>query len=184
MFPNTLLTSLVLASSSLLAMATPTARQDPSIAVKLVNKCTFSTPVWHGNELLGTVQPQGTLDTTTDTRGFFYQGVGTDGVSQPDFSKTIRVGITGYDYYFAVKADGDYTVGVSIAPTNRSQDAQGFCATAGCSAATCKADATNNLAYSYPPTRYPNPTSAPPSRPLFRCPGANDAEGYTVTFCP
>ncbi|TFK97193.1 hypothetical protein BDV98DRAFT_575048 [Pterulicium gracile] len=184
MFPKTLITSLVFASSGLLATASPTARQEIAIPVKVVNNCAFSTPVWHGQDFLANIASKKTLNTTTDTSGYFYQGVGKDGKSQPDFTKTLRAGISGWDYYFVVKADGDYTVGVTVAPTGRSADALGFCATAGCNPATCKADSAYKFAYPYPPNRYPNPTSVPPSRPLFQCPGANDAAGYTVTFCP
>jgi hypothetical protein len=158
-------------------------RQDIRIPVKVTNHCADKTiNVYYGQQNhLGTLAPQESLDTTTDTRGFFY--IDEHGDSN-DFSGVMRIGVSGNDYYFIVRDPNSLLTGASIAPTNQPATSSGFCTIASCAGSACANDSAAQMAFIYPPTRYPNPGSAPPSLPLHRCPGANDGEGYTITFCP
>ncbi|KAF5376989.1 hypothetical protein D9615_007348 [Tricholomella constricta] len=89
---------------------------------------------------------------------------------------TTRAGFFGDNGYYYIVVDPSYfNVGVKITPLDRVAE-NGFCNSASCTTLTC------STAFQQPPTRFPPPTSTPPSLPLFQCPQSDT--GYTVEFCP
>ncbi|CAA7260702.1 unnamed protein product [Cyclocybe aegerita] len=91
----------------------------------------------------------------------------------PNGVGTTRAGFFGLTgYYYVVRDEEHFNTGVTIAPKIITKD---FCTSHQCDSATCSAFTT-------PPTRFPVPSSNPPTSPLFACPGI--LVDYTVTFCP
>ncbi|KAG5636892.1 hypothetical protein H0H81_006512 [Sphagnurus paluster] len=140
----------------------------------ILNNCPQDITLYINGESQGTLGKGAvtTRQTIKNWSGFIYTDA--NGGSATG-ERTTRAGFYGdNDFYYIVIDPSRLNAGVRIEP--QAPINNGFCVSDICDSKACQS------VFQSPPTRFPAPSTTPPTPPVYACPGTD--VGYKVTFCP